>query len=285
VSNSISIDVEDYYHARNIELAIGRPRWSSLESRVRYSTEKILSLLSRNKVKGTFFVLGTVARKDKDLVRQINSEGHEIGSHGFRHHLAYDQSEAAFYKDICYSRKLLQDLSGQEVKGYRAPNFSIRDQNLWAYDALTKAGYKYDSSLYPVYHPRYDNRDKPLSPFIKETENGKLVIVPLATLPLKMPGFSWRLGIAGGAYWRIFPHFLIRYGLRKIAKAGQHPAICYLHPWEVDEGQPVFDELEPLQRFRHYYGVKKLEKKIDRHLKEFSWTTIENIVDGIKDGN
>ncbi len=278
MTNSISIDVEDYYHARNIELAIGRSRWSSLPSRVNYSTKLCLDLLSRNSVQGTFFVLGSVARRDKQLIKDISSAGHEIASHGFRHHLAYEQSPKSFLKDVCCSRKLLQDISGQEVEGYRAPNFSIRDQNLWSYNSLIEAGFKYDSSLYPVYHPRYDNRNKPLDIHYIERENGKLVIVPLAVLPFNFFGKNFRLGIAGGAYWRLFPHKLIDWGLKRIRHLGGGSGVCYLHPWELDSGQPVFDELKFLQKLRHYGGISKLENRIDTHLKNFSWQTISQLV-------
>ena len=276
--NAISVDVEDYYHARNIELLTGRRIWASLPSRVNYSTKLCLELFKKRKVKGTFFVLGAVARKDKALIREIQKDGHEIASHGFRHHLAYEQSEKAFYRDICCSKKLLEDITGAKIEGYRAPNFSITDKNQSAYEALLKAGYTYDSSLYPVYHPRYNNLGKPLEIHKKELSNGNIYIAPLAVLEKQLFGKTFRLGVAGGAYWRIFPELLIRYGLANLKKM-KRPAICYLHPWELDKGQKIFHELGFLQRLRHYGGISGLAQKIDNHLLRHSWVSIKELID------
>ena len=276
--NAISIDVEEYFHARNIELAIGRSCWANLESRVEESTKKVLNILDKHQAKGTFFVLGTVARRHKHLVREIASAGHEVASHGFRHHLAYHQSKNAFYRDVSTSKKLLEDITGQAVIGYRAPNFSIRDVNSWAYTSLVKAGYKYDSSLYPVWHPRYNNLGKPISPHVIETEEGPLAELPLAVSEFNILGKSIRFPAAGGAYWRLFPSALTNWALGRMDEEKSKARISYLHPWEVDPGQPKFKELSILNSIRHYRGIESMDKRIGEFLERYKVKTLENIM-------
>lgn len=280
---SLTVDVEDYYHARNIELVTGRGVWSSLESRVDYSTRLVLELFAKHSAKGTFFVLGNVARKNKQLVKDIQSEGHEVASHGFRHHLAYQETEKAFFRDVCASRKLLADITGSNIKGYRAPNFSIKDENRHYLGLLKKAGYNYDSSLYPVWHPRYSNVGKPTGPHTHRSEHGEIKIYPLATLRAPVPGKNIRLPIAGGAYWRLFPFVWTKWALGQVAKENSslsekaEKQVFYLHPWEVDAGQPRIEGLGRKTELRHYGGIKKLAGRIDYFLKTYSSEPISEL--------
>ena len=153
----LSIDLEEYFHAANLEPYYGRKGWDSLESRVEISTERLLELFESRNTKATFFCLGWVAKRKPKLIQKISKLGHEIASHGFEHEIVYQQKEDQFFQDIHDSKKLLEDITSTEVKGYRAPNFSITEKSPWAYDKLIEAGYLYDSSLYPVAHPRYKN--------------------------------------------------------------------------------------------------------------------------------
>ena len=272
----ISVDVEEFYHAQNLEPVAGPRTWHSLPSRVEAATMRILELFDRFDTKGTFFVLGCTARRAPQMVREIAARGHEVASHGYGHRLAYLQSERQFYRDVYRSKRLLEQLVGQEVTSYRAPNFSIKDQNQWAYDTLLRAGYRYDSSLYPIWHPRYANLGKPHLPYVLNRENGALGIVPLAVWPLSVFGKDLKLPVAGGAYWRTLPKLYSFFGLRAISRS-EKPYCCYFHPWELDAGQPYFTELPLLTRWRHYGGTAQFERRLEYFLERFKFTSLREL--------
>ena len=274
MKNAISVDVEEYYHAANLEPVAGPAKWHSLPKRTKASTEQILDMFDAAKVRATFFILGCVAARSPELVRNISRRGHEIASHGYAHRIAYEQTPRQFARDVRRAKLLLEDLSGTEVQGYRAPSFSITDKNPWAYDALIAAGYRYDSSLYPVNHPRYGNASKSLLPFFIKREMGSLLILPLAVSPLQLFGREIRLPVAGGAYWRIFPRWYLRWALQRINSVSSHPFICYFHPWELDPGQPYYRELPFLTRIRHYTGLARFPATIEYFLNNFSFDSI-----------
>jgi polysaccharide deacetylase family protein (PEP-CTERM system associated) len=273
---AISVDVEEYFHATNLASACPITSWRDLPSRVAYSTNRLLDLFDTYNMKGTFFVLGYCAKRDPSLVREIVSRGHELGSHGFAHKIAYLQNEKQFYRDITRSKDLLEDIAGISVEGYRAPNFSIRDQNLWAYDLIKKAGYRYDSSLYPVYHDRYGNPHRSMVPEVRDTLYGPLLVLPLTLFQAKILGRDMRIPIAGGAYWRIFPKVFIKYALSKVQKKSEGPVICYLHPWEIDGDQPYFDSLSISKKIRHYNGLRNFEERIGYFMQNFSFVPIRD---------
>lgn len=275
--NSISVDVEDYYHATNIEQVIPAKHWHSLESRVDYSTRTILELFQKHNIRATFFILGCVARKIPELVKSIAQCGHEIGSHGYAHRLAYQQSQEAFRRDVYRSKQLLEDITGQRILGYRAPNFSIVNQNQWAYDVLLNTGYIYDSSVYPIVHPRYTNISKPRSAYLVKRDSGTLVVFPLAVTAITAFNREIRFPVAGGAYWRLLPFWYIRWGLRRMNNKENLPANCYIHPWEVDYNQPRFKELSRLSRLRHYGGIRGLPDRLNSLFKEFKFCALQDI--------
>ncbi|HMO18608.1 MAG TPA: DUF3473 domain-containing protein [Oligoflexia bacterium] len=273
---ALTIDLEEYFHAANLAEVCPIKSWSYLPSRVEMSCDILLDTFDRYKQKGTFFVLGYCARANPGLIKKISQRGHEIASHGFAHKIAYFQNRKQFFRDVDKSKKLLEDISGIKVHGYRAPNFSIRDENLWAYDELTKAGYTYDSSLYPVYHHRYGNPHRSLLPEERSTDYGKLLVLPLAVYLLNLGLKEFRLPVAGGAYWRFLPRFLTATALKQIEKE-RTPVICYLHPWEIDYGQPHFANLSLGKKIRHYYGVKSLTSKLDYFMSKFNFSSIKNV--------
>ena len=270
--NSISIDVEEYFHAANLGDVAGPSKWRSLPSRVRFSTDIVLNILARHNVRATFFILGYCARRHPQMVNDIHQAGHEIASHGYGHRIAYLQTPKQFLRDITIAKNILEDLCGEEVIGYRAPNFSITEQNQWAYDSLIDAGYKYDSSCYPVWHPRYKNLNADTEPHIIERQAGRLYCFPLAVAKV---GNKLRLPVAGGAYWRLLPLAYTKFGLRSVNKRGSS-ATCYLHPWELDIEQPNFNSLPFLTRIRHYGGISQFANKLDYLLKQFRFTTISD---------
>ncbi len=274
--NAISVDVEEYFHATNLEACAPPRRWHALPSRVEESTEKVLDIFQKCKTRGTFFILGYVARRHPELVRRIAAAGHEIASHGYGHQIALRQSPRVFYRDVYRSKRLLEDLAGTEVSGYRAPSFSINDTNLWAYDALIRAGYRYDSSLYPTYHPLYGNPHRELMPTIITRDSGELVEFPMAVSTFSLAGYEFRLPVAGGAYWRFLPLGMLRYCLTRINDKNHRASTCYFHPWELDPLQPYFSELPLLKRARHYTGVASFSARLEQLLNSLTFGPVRD---------
>lgn len=272
---TISVDVEEHFHALNLEAVVPPRQWHSQQSRVEYATDRLLEIFARNQTLGTFFILGCVARRNPQIVRKIAAVGHEIGSHGYGHRLVYLQTEAAFRRDVRRTRLLLEDLTGKAVYGYRAPNFSITSRTPWAHGALLESGYRYDSSVYPTWHPRYANLDQPRDSFSVSHDGRKLLIFPLATAQWQVLGRTLRLPVAGGAYWRLFPRKLIDIGLNRALLQEKIPINCYLHPWEIDAGQPRFESLSFLTKLRHYGGVEGLERRLDHFLSNHRFVPFE----------
>jgi polysaccharide deacetylase family protein (PEP-CTERM system associated) len=155
VVNAMSIDVEDYFHVSVFDGIVPRSQWERMESRVVRNTTRLLDIFDQHQVRSTFFVLGWVAERQADLVREIARRGHEIASHGFAHRLVYDQTPDAFRADVRRAKQLLEDACGRRVAGYRAPSYSITPRSLWALDVLLEEGYEYDSSIFPIRHDRY----------------------------------------------------------------------------------------------------------------------------------
>lgn len=267
---AISVDVEEYFHASNLEAIAPRNTWDSLPSRVVESTERLLTLFDRHQTKATFFVLGMVAKNHPTLLSSIVKAGHELASHGYAHKLVYAQKEEEFFKDVLDAKSLLEDISGVSVKGYRAPNFSINQNTPWAYESLTKAGYVYDSSLHPVWHPRYANIGKNPKPHRIETSNGILYELPLSSM--KLFG-NIRVSISGGAYWRLLPKWFIDFGIRSSEKE-RLPLNCYLHPWEIDSNQPLIERLDAVTKFRHAGRSNTFEARLSAYLNEHRFTTV-----------
>jgi peptidoglycan-N-acetylglucosamine deacetylase len=274
---AISVDVEEYYHAANLSSVCPVRSWRELPTRVEHSTQKILDLFDVYNQKGTFFVLGYSAKKCPGIVKEIVSRGHELASHGYAHKIAYLQNRKQFLQDVRRSKILLEDIGGVEVRGYRAPNFSIRDENIWAYEILREAGYMYDSSLYPVYHDRYGNPHRSLSPEIRETRNGPLVILPLTVFQFRFSGFEMRMPIAGGAYWRLLHERIIKYLISRNLNNTDIPVVCYFHPWEVDPDQPYFSSLPLSKKIRHYLGISRFENKLASIMSKYTSTTLYEI--------
>ncbi|MDD2941467.1 MAG: DUF3473 domain-containing protein [bacterium] len=275
--NALSIDVEEYFHASNLASVAPPAVWHTLPTRVEKSTYRILELLQENNTRATFFILGYIAQRHKRMISDIAAAGHEIGSHGYGHQLVFEQTPELFFQDINRSRRMLEDMTGTSINGYRAPSFSITNKTPWAYEKLVLAGYSYDSSLYPIMHPRYNNRDKSLTPYRQTTPLGDLQIIPLAVSNLNYLGREIRLPVAGGAYWRLFPPFLIKAGLKHINQYEHRSFVCYFHPWEIDPEQPDFPDLPPVTKFRHKSGSKALLKRISNLLREFKFSTINDV--------
>jgi polysaccharide deacetylase family protein (PEP-CTERM system associated) len=269
VPNALTVDVEDYFHVAALASSIPRDSWTSRESRVVGNTHRLLSLFEQFNVRGTFFVLGWVAERYPDLIKAIAADGHEIACHGFSHRLVYEQSPEEFYEETLRSKRLLEDITGSRVLGYRAASYSVVRESLWALDILVELGFTYDSSIFPVHHDRYGIPDAERAPHRLSTPHGKVIVEwPLATATI----LGLRLPVAGGGYFRLLPYWLSHWGLASINRRELRPFIFYLHPWEIDPAQPRV-AANWLSRFRHYTNLEKCEERLRRLLGEFRFGT------------
>lgn len=264
IVNALTVDVEDYFQVTAFERRVSRDSWGQLPSRVNKNTLKILDLFDELSVKGTFFILGWVAERFPDLVREISRRGHEIACHGYGHELVYRIGPQQFRADIRKAKSCIEDLAGVAVYGYRAPSYSITKESLWALDILIEEGFRYDSSIFPVYHDIYGMPDAPRFPYKIIRPAGTLLEFPLTTLLLHVAGKQLRVPIAGGGYLRLLPTSLFSRGITHINSRDKQPTVLYFHPWEIDPEQPRI-RANFKSRFRHYLNLDKMEGRI-RHL-------------------
>jgi polysaccharide deacetylase family protein (PEP-CTERM system associated) len=270
--NAMTIDVEDYFQVSAFAPYISRDSWDDRECRVERNVDRILGLLDEHDTHATFFTLGWIADRYPQLVRRIVAGGHELASHGYAHLRASDQSPAEFGQDVSHAKKLLEEIGGVEVKGYRAPSFSIGKGNLWALDTLLDAGYRYSSSIYPVVHDHYGMPEAPRFAFHTGAGEG-LLEVPATTVNI----FDHNLPAAGGGYFRLLPYSVSRWCLRRVNERDRRPCVFYFHPWEIDPGQPRPPGLNVKTRFRHYVNLTRMEPRIRRLLRDFSWDRMDSI--------
>jgi polysaccharide deactylase family protein, PEP-CTERM locus subfamily len=269
MKNILTIDLEEWFHA-NYHDDVFDPQ-KSYEVRIIQNTKRLLALFQKHQAKATFFVLGYVAEKHPQLIREIAAAGHEIATHGYAHQLAYLQTPEVFKEDVSRAKKLVEDIIGKNIKGYRAPSWSVTSKSLWVWGILEDLGFIYDASVFPIetylyglptaprfpYHPQYNGRTL------------KLLEVPSSTVQI----FNKNIPFAGGFYFRALPYPLIAQGIKTVNKEGQ-PAIVYLHPREIDPGQPRLT-LSLKESLIHYYGIHGCEQKLKRILKKFEFTSIE----------
>jgi polysaccharide deacetylase family protein (PEP-CTERM system associated) len=270
-TNAMSVDVEDYFHVAAFKNLIGRSDWSKFEYRAVANVERILQLFDDHSVKATFFVLGWVAEKSPDLIRLIAENQHELASHGMYHEQVFELSPDYFRDDVTRSKKILEDLSGAPVRGYRAPSYSINHNNLWALDVLDEAGYEYSSSIYPIAHDLYGMPSAPRFAFKFHGRD----IVELPITSFHRFGRNWPCG--GGGYFRLLPYRISRRALRSINGSDRQPAIFYFHPWEIDPKQPVVEGAGLRSRFRHYTNLKHFYPKLSRLLQDFRWGRMDDV--------
>jgi polysaccharide deacetylase family protein (PEP-CTERM system associated) len=264
--NALSIDVEEYYHATIFQEAVGGVT-AGLESRVEASTERVLALLASQGVKATFFVLGEVGAAHPAIVRKIADGGHEVACHGYHHDLVSGQSPEMFRAGIRRAKAVLEDIGGQPVVGYRAPSFSIGPTERWAYAILAEEGFRYDSSVYPIVHDRYGDREAPRFPYeIWRNGGDRLMEFPIGTVRL----FGVNLPVGGGGYFRLLPGALFEAGIRRINAVEGKPMMFFFHPWELDPGQPR-PSMAWHRRFRLYVGQARHETKLAHLLQRTSF--------------
>jgi polysaccharide deacetylase family protein (PEP-CTERM system associated) len=270
ITNALTIDVEDYFQVSAFAPYIARSDWDHRECRVERNVSRILDLLAAHDTKATFFTLGWIAERYPELIRRIVREGHELASHGYGHERASDLSEAAFSADIVRAKCILEDLSGSAVEGYRAPSFSIGTANLWAFDCLSRAGYRYSSSIYPIRHDHYGMPDSPRFAYRVKPD---LLEVPITTLRV----LRRNLPSSGGGYFRLLPYAVSRWMLRRVNAVDGQSAIFYCHPWEFDVSQPRIPGIDRKTRFRHYVNIDRMEDRLQSLLADFKWGRMDQI--------
>ena len=272
--NALSVDVEEYYHAAIFRT--GARDWITrhVESRVERSVDRLLALLREHRTHATFFILGEVAAAHPAVVHAIVKERHEVACHGDRHEDVSRQTRPEFRADISRAKARLEDLVGESVIGYRAPNFSIGRAQSWAYEILVEEGFRYDSSLYPILHDRYGQPSAPRFPYeIWRNGSHRLVEFPVSTARLLGVNFP----IGGGGYFRLLPFGLVRLGIQRVNAREQQPVMFYLHPWELDPELPR-PPMAWHHRFRLYVGLEKEAGKIARLLARFPFGTARDVL-------
>jgi polysaccharide deacetylase family protein (PEP-CTERM system associated) len=262
VRNALTIDVEDYFHVNAFRHSISQQDWDTFPLRVVGNTLKILDWLDELQTKGTFFVLGWVAERAPDLVREIGRRGHEIACHSYNHQLVYELGPEPFRQDLRRARDVLQEIGGKKVVGFRAPSYSITARSLWALDILMEEGFSYDSSIFPIYHDVYGMPGAERFPHAIRRPAGTILEFPISTLNIGMFGRNLRLPVGGGGYLRLLPVSFFRFAFKHINEREQRPAVLYFHPWEIDAGQPRI-KAALASRFRHYVNLGKTFGKLD----------------------
>jgi polysaccharide deacetylase family protein (PEP-CTERM system associated) len=253
-----SVDVEDYFHVEAFARVVDRSSWDAYPRRVEDNTARLLDLLEKQGISATFFVLGWVAERSPGLVRRIAAAGHELACHSYWHRLVYQLDRAEFREDTRRAKDTVEQAGGAPVHGYRAPSYSITENSLWALEVLVELGFRYDSSIFPIRHDTYGIPGAPRAPFRTPTPSGPILEFPLTTFRAG----NQNLPVGGGGYLRIFPFWYTRLGIRRAQGQGV-PLILYVHPWEIDPGQPrIAAGLK--SRFRHYTNLARTNERLER---------------------
>lgn len=274
MNNALTFDVEEYFHAEAFSGVVRPEHWPALESRVVASTERLLDLLDDAATSATFFVLGWVAERHPTLVRDIHGRGHELACHGYGHQMIMRLTRLQFAEDLRRAKAAIEDAAGTAVIGYRAPTFSVIRQTLWSLEVLLEAGFRYDSSIFPIVHDRYGIPDAPRFPCRLPVSPGlEISEFPLSTVV----AMGWRLPVAGGGYFRLMPYRLTWRAIRHINRAEGQPAIVYIHPWELDSEQPRLP-VGWLTRLRHSVNIRTTEGKLRRLLSDFRFAPVRDVL-------
>lgn len=255
----LTFDIEEWFQVENLKGAISHREWSNKKSSVEENVGKILTFLSGQRIKGTFFILGWVAERHPEMVRRIHQQGHEIACHGYNHELMHKLKNSEMRKDVLKSKTILEEIIGEKILGFRAPSFSINDTLI---ALLEEFGFLYDSSYNPF---SLNSRHGQLSVPLNLIKNGlyrlgkNMFEIPISTVRF----WEANIPMAGGAYFRIIPFWLLkRLIARKLSVDGNYN--FYLHPWELEPGQERVTDIKLNYRLRHYYGLSHTEKKLAR---------------------
>lgn len=295
--NALTIDVEDYFQIYAFSKSVRFKDWPLYECRVERNTNKILNILAEWGVRGTFFILGWVAEKYPQLVREIAEQGHEIASHGYSHELVRNQTPEEFRLDVAKTKEILENVTGREILGYRASTYSITKETSWALRILAEEGYRYDSSIFPVLHDVYGFPEAPRFPFRVNFNDMQKYSKSLSLLkgrewdeghdfwefPVSTVRFLGRnIPVSGGGYFRLFPYWFIKKSLSSINETEKRPFVFYLHPWEFDPEQPRVKGVPLKSKFRTYLNLQKVECRFGKLLHDFKFDTMAELMREIK---
>ena len=272
IANGLSVDVEDWFQVGAFEDVIARGDWDGIATRVEDNVARILDLFDEAQVKATFFTLGWVAKRHSALIRRIADAGHEIASHGYDHARVFTFTPKEFAEDIRIARAILEDCSGQQVTGYRAPSFSIDPRSLWAFEELALQGYEYSSSVAPIAHDHYGWPQAPRFAF-HPLHGADLIEIPVTTAILG----GRRVAAGGGGFFRVLPYGFSRWAIRQVNRRDERPAVFYFHPWEIDPGQPRVGNAPLRSKLRHYTNLEKMAGKLRELVHEFRWGRMDEI--------
>ena len=270
--NALSVDVEDWFQVGAFETVISRDAWETLPRRVEDNVLRVLDLFDEAAVKATFFTLGWVAERHPALVRRIAEAGHEVASHGWDHRRVFTMTEAEFRTDIGDARKAIEDASGTQVTGYRAPSFSIDARTPWAHEVLAEQGYVYSSSVAPVAHDHYGWREAPRFAW-RPVGGAALIELPVTTLDL----VGRRVAAGGGGFFRILPYAFSNWAVAQVNRREARPAIFYFHPWEIDPDQPRVAEASIKSKLRHYTNLEGMRPKLLKLLRAHDWGRTDEV--------
>lgn len=277
--NALSVDLEEYFQVSNFEGVLARSSWDEQPSRVAGSTQRLLDLFDETGSRATFFCLGWIADRHGKLLREIQERGHEIACHGYGHELVYDLGPERFRADVRRARAAIEDAVGAPVRGYRAPSYSITERSLWALRVLAQEGFDYDSSIFPIRHPRYGFPGFARRPVRVDLGGGaSLREFPPTTLrvgPVTLP-------LSGGAYLRLMPWAVFRRGFEALARRGE-PTVLYVHPWEVDPQQPR-QRVSLRVRVNHYRNLARTLPRLRSLLERFDFAPLGEVLEGLEAG-
>jgi polysaccharide deacetylase family protein (PEP-CTERM system associated) len=267
----MTCDVEDYFQVSAFSGLVSRKDWANLECRIPGNMDRILELFSEYDIRATFFTLGWVAQFYPEIIRRVADAGHEIASHGMEHIRVWQQDERTFLEDASSAKKILEDVSGTRVVGYRAASWSMDERTPWAHDVLAQAGYKYSSSIYPIKHDHFGMPDAPIGPHY--VGQGDLLEIPASVATV----VGRNLPAGGGGYFRLYPLAISKWLINRIQSSGDRPYVFYFHPWEMDPDQPRVSGATAKSRFRHYLNLKKFEGRLSSLLQNYTWGRMDEI--------
>jgi polysaccharide deacetylase family protein (PEP-CTERM system associated) len=271
--DAFCVDLEEWFHVCGVETPYQDPAtWGDAPSCVERDTEVLLGLLDEVGAKGTFLAVGWLAEKHPGLIKRIGDLGHEIGCHGYYHRLVFEQTPEEFRAEISRARKLLQDVSGQDVSCFRAPGFSMTTDCFWAYPILAEEGIRVDVSIVPAARDHGGIQGFGRSPFCLETDAGEIQVFPVSVMQLA----GRTLPFSGGGYMRLFPMPLLHLGFRQNHRMGL-PVMTYIHPREINPDQPRLP-LPPLKRFKYYVGLRGCEGKLRTLLHRYRFGTVSDVL-------
>lgn len=295
--NILTFDVEEWFHLLDFDNTRTEDKWLNYPVRIHENVDRILDILDRTDTNATFFIIGWVAKTYPEVVKKIAAR-YQIGTHTMNHQLVWQQKPEEFREDVESSIKLLQDITGQPIECFRAPGFSIREQEAWAFDILSELGIKYDLSVFPAGHAHGGMKSyadalegKGVGPAIIRHNGCEIKEFPVSTKEI----LGKQIIFSGGGYFRLTPYSLLHKWSREAAERQVCPVkvaddltrnagylLSYIHPRDLDAGQPMLEGLPLARKFKSYVGLKGAPKKLRQYLKDFKFTDVRSAVEMIE---